>query len=156
MDDLFVAVVRRGGELMLEKVATAVASGQPLRAVWQLGRDAWTSNTSMEFLALANRRKAVRNEVKRYSEQLRSVQLAALTRYFEERGIQPSIDPIVTLVLMSSVSQLLMLEAALGISLGHAETQAFIEGVLTRSERAVAHKKGKTPRAMPRKGKQPA
>jgi TetR/AcrR family transcriptional regulator len=154
MDDLFVAVVRRGGELMLEQVATALASGEPLRAVWHLSREAWASSTSMEYLALANRRKAVRNEVRRFSEQVRSVQLAALTRFFEERGIDPSIDPIVTLVLMSSVSQLLMLEEALGMSLGHAETAAFIEGVLQRSERAVAHKKGKTSRPAPRKSKQ--
>src|SRR5262245_58773069 len=59
MDDLFVAVIRRGGEQMLERVAKAVASEQPLKAVWQLGKDRRSGGMSMEFLALANHRKAV-------------------------------------------------------------------------------------------------
>jgi AcrR family transcriptional regulator len=136
MDDLFVAVIRKGGEMMLERVATAVASEHPLRAVWGLGRDTQSATLSMEFLALANHRKAVQAEVKRFSEQIRIVLTAGLIRHFQERGYQPTIEPIVAIVLMSSASQNLMLEAALGISLGHGETQDFIESCLRRSEQA--------------------
>jgi AcrR family transcriptional regulator len=136
MDDLFVAVIRKGGEMMLEKVAIAVASEQPLRAVWALGRDNRSATLSMEFLALATHRKAVQAEVKRFSEQIRIVLTAGLTRHFQERGYTPAIEPIVAIVLMSSASQTLMLEAALGIALGHGETQRFIEGCLLRSEQA--------------------
>ena len=134
MDDLLVAMIRKGGEIMLERVATAVASDRPLRAVWALGRDGRTAAQSMEFLALANHRKAVRAEVKRFAEQIRIVLTAGLIRHFQERGYQPSIAPIVAIVLMSSASQHLMLEAQLGISLGHKETQDFIESCMRRSE----------------------
>jgi AcrR family transcriptional regulator len=134
MDDLLVAVIRMGGQMMLERVAEAVASEQPLRAVWSLGRDSRSATLSMEFLALANHRKAVRAEVKRFSEQIRIVLTAGLIRHFQERGYEPTIAPIVAIVLMSSASQNLMLEEALGISLGHKETQDFIESCLRRSE----------------------
>src|SRR5262249_43181569 len=91
---------------------------------------------SMEFLALANHRKAVQAEVKRVSEQIRIVLTAGLTRHFQERGYKPSVAPIVAIVLMSSASQNLKLEAALGIALGHGETYDFIESCLRRSEEA--------------------
>jgi AcrR family transcriptional regulator len=135
MDDLYVAVIRRGGEMMLERVARAVASEQPLRAVWRLAKDTKLAALSMEFLALANHRKAVRAEVKRYAEQLRIVQTAALARHLQVRGIKPTVAPIAAMVLMHSVSQILMLEAALDISLGHRETREFIESSLVRLDR---------------------
>jgi AcrR family transcriptional regulator len=172
MDELFVAVIRQGSEQMLERVAQAVASQQPLKAVWRLGRDNKLASLSMEFLALASHRKAVRAEVKHSAEQFRIVQTAALTRDLQVRGVKPRIPPIVTMVLMSGVSQLLMLEAALGVSLGHAETHDFIENCLERSERrskrsapldsgaaragaserSTARKAGKRPRAAAHKG----
>ena len=37
MDDLFVALIRRGAEQNLEHQARALASPQPLRALWELG-----------------------------------------------------------------------------------------------------------------------
>src|SRR4029453_495282 len=39
MDDLFLALVRRGAEQNLERQATALASPQPLRALWELAND---------------------------------------------------------------------------------------------------------------------
>ena len=134
MDELFVAVIRLGGEMMLERVAKAVASEQPLEAVWRLARDSRHATMSMEFLALANHRKAVRAEVKRVAEQIRIVQTAALQRHFEVRGVKPEIAPIVAMMLMNSVAQNLLLEEALGISLGHEETRDFIEHCLRRTE----------------------
>jgi TetR/AcrR family transcriptional regulator len=135
MDDLFVAVIRAGGEMMLRRVAAAVGSERPLNAVWGISGEVRSGNLWMEFLALANHRKAVRAEVRRYAEQLRLVQTAALTRHFEERGVKPDIPPLVRIILMASVSQLLMLEDALGISMGHAEAREFMESSLQRVER---------------------
>jgi AcrR family transcriptional regulator len=156
MDDLFVAVIRSGAEMMLERVAQAVASDEPVQAVWRLGRDSPSGNLWLEFLALANHRKAVRAEVRRYAEQARLIQTAALARYFDEHDIKPDIPPLVRIVLMTSVSNLLVLEGSLGISLGHAETRDFMEQSLSRSEvsrsRGGAPKKSKTARKAPRQG----
>ena len=138
MDDLFVAVVRRGGDRSLERLAKALASPQPLRAVWNVGNDQKTARLSVEFLALANHRKAIRAEVKRYAEQMRIVQAAALTRQFEVHGAGLGITPLTAVVLTVAAANLLFLESSLGISLGHSETQAFIEGSLQKIERNVA------------------
>jgi len=134
MDDLFVAVVRRGGDRTLEQLAKALASHQPLRAIWNVGNDQNMARLSVEFMALANHRKAVRAEVKRYAEQMRIIQAAALARQYELRGAQPGVAPLTTVVLTSAAANLMFLESALGISLGHAETQSFIEQSLLKIE----------------------
>jgi AcrR family transcriptional regulator len=138
MDDLFVAVVRRSGDRSLEELAKALTSSQPLRAVWNVGNDQKTARLSVEFLALANHRKAIRAEVKQYAEQMRIVQAAALTRQFEVHGAGLGITPLTAVVMTVATSNLLFLESKLGISLGHCETQAFIERSLRKIERNVA------------------
>jgi TetR/AcrR family transcriptional regulator len=157
MDDLFVAVVRRGGDRALEHLAKALASSQPLRAVWNVGNDHKTARLSVEFLALANHRKAIREEVRRYAEQLRIVQASALTRQIEVHGADLGVTPLTAVVLTVAAANLLFLESSLGISLGHGETQAFIERSLRRIERnATASQSSKvtqTPRAPPGLGK---
>jgi len=127
IDDLFVAVIRRGGEMNLERWAKAVVSESPLEAVWELSRDVRAGIISMEFLALANHKEAVRDEVKRYAEQWRTVQTASLTQYLAIKDVKSNIPPIVAMFIMTSISQLMMAESALGIALGHAETEKYIE-----------------------------
>jgi AcrR family transcriptional regulator len=127
IDDLFVAVIRRSGEMNLERWAKAVVSESPLEAVWELSRDVRAGIISMEFLALANHKEAVRDEVKRYAEQWRTVQTASLTQYLAIKDVKSNIPPIVAMFIMTSISQLMMAESALGIALGHAETEKYIE-----------------------------
>lgn len=128
IDDLLVAVVRKSGERNLARWAKAVASSSPLLALWRLNQDKQAAILSMEFMALANHKKAVREEVKRHTEQWRNVQAAALTEYFESRGIaSANLPPLVGTFFMTSIRQLLMVESALGITLAHAETEAHME-----------------------------
>jgi len=132
IDDLFVAVIRRGGEMNLERWAKAVVSESPLEAVWKLSRDVRAGIISMEFLALANHKEAVRDEVKRYAEQWRTIQTASLTQYLAIKDVKSNIPPIVAMFIMTSISQLMMAESALGISLGHAETEEYIDDFFRR------------------------
>jgi AcrR family transcriptional regulator len=128
IDDLLVAVVRKSGERNLARWAKAVASSSPLLAIWRLNQDKQAAILSMEFMALANHRKAVRDEVKRHAEQWRTVQASALAEYFESRGIMSAnLPPLVGTFFMTSIRQLLMVESALGITLAHAETEAHME-----------------------------
>jgi AcrR family transcriptional regulator len=134
MDDLLVAVIRRSAERNLERLVKALAAEQPLRGVWTYSRDVKSALLSMQFLALASHRPAIRAEVKRYGEQVRIVLTAALERHYEIHGFTPEVPPLVTALAMMSVSHVLILEEALGISLGHSETRAFIEKCLRRLE----------------------
>jgi AcrR family transcriptional regulator len=136
MDDLFLAVFRRRVATGLERQERALASAQPLWALWELSRDPGGAALTMEFIALANHRKAIRAEIAAAAEQFRIEQLKGLTHLFARYGVgEDHCAPVVGTVLLSSVSRFLVIEhETLGMSSGHAETVAFVERLLTRLE----------------------
>jgi AcrR family transcriptional regulator len=136
MDDLFLAVHRRRVEEGAERQARALASDQPLWALWDYSRDPRGTALTMEFIALANHRKAIRAQIATSAERFRAEQLQGLTRVLQRHGIDPeALPPIVCTVLLSSVSRFLGIErAALDMSSGHDETVAFVERFIRRLE----------------------
>jgi len=134
MDDLFLALVRRGAERNLERQAKALASDQPLRALWALGTDPTATTLNTELAALANHRKAIRSEIGAYAEQFRRQQLDALTRVLEGHGIDKALPPPAFLMVLSSVARVLGMESALGVVTGHDEVEALVEDFLSRIE----------------------
>jgi AcrR family transcriptional regulator len=134
MDDLYVEVFRRGAEADLARLAAAVDSDQPLRTLWRVGHDPKSTRFVTEFMALANHNPAILAEITRYAGKLRELQTEALSRHLAARGLEPKVPPVVMSVLMSTVSRGMVLESALNISLGHAETEAFVEACLLRFE----------------------
>jgi TetR/AcrR family transcriptional regulator len=133
MDDLFLALFRRGAEHNLERQARALASPQPLRALWDFSSDPAGATLTMEFTALANRRPAIRAEIANYAEQFRHQQAEALSDVFRAYGIDPEeLPPVAVLVVMSSIPRIMLIEQALGMTTGHAETIALVEHYLTR------------------------
>jgi AcrR family transcriptional regulator len=135
MDDLFLALVRRGAEQNLERQAEALASPQPLRALWELSNDPASSALTIEFAALANHRKAIRAELASYGERFRRLQTEAVARIFERYGIDTdAYPPEVMIVAMTSLSQVMGMEHLLGMSTGHVGTRGLIEDLLSRYE----------------------
>jgi AcrR family transcriptional regulator len=140
MDDLFLALVRRGAEQNLARQAAALASPQPLRALWALVNDRAGTILTVELFALANHRKAIRAELAVYAEQFRQLQREALAPVLEDYGLDPAAyPPDAVLVLLTSLSQVLVMEEALGVTTGHAEMRALIERVLAGWERPVVN-----------------
>src|SRR5689334_15456522 len=78
MDDLFIALVRHGAEINLSRQAKALASPDPLRALWDFATDPAGATFTMELGALANHRKAIRAELASYAEKFRALQTEAL------------------------------------------------------------------------------
>lgn len=135
MDDLFLAVFRRGADTNLDRQRKAVFSENPLRALWELSREPHGTRLQQEFMALANRRPAVRAEIATYIERYRDIQVTALTFIARERGLDlTDFPPMVISLLIASLSGLLATESALGITLGHAELVEFVSDYLTRFE----------------------
>ena len=135
MDDLFLAAFRRRAEDGLERQAQALASGQPLRALWAFGDDSTGTALTMEFVALANHHKSIRSEIAHYAELFRSRQTEALAAVMRGHGIDVErYPPVAMMLLMTSVSQVLVMEEALGMSAGHAETRALVARYLERYE----------------------
>jgi AcrR family transcriptional regulator len=130
MDDVFIAVIRQSAERMKERVEEAMTSTEPLRILQELNRDPGHAILFVELNALANRRPAVRAEVAHAAEQFRELQTRVLTEHLAQRGITPAMRPIVATVLLTSLAQVLALEAAIDISSGHAETLEFVDECL--------------------------
>lgn len=135
MDDLFLAMFQRRAEEGLQRQAQALASRQPLRALWEYSTDPAGTALTMEFIALANHRKTIRTEIARYAERFRAEQISALSSLTERYGIDPEVCPPAALtVLMTSISRVIVMEQALGMSSGHAQTLAFVEQQLRQLE----------------------
>ncbi|MDL4816467.1 TetR/AcrR family transcriptional regulator [Actinomadura opuntiae] len=128
MDNLFVELFRRGAERSLERLKRALRSPQPLWALWDLTHDYSSNALTMEFIALANHRKAIRSEIAAYSRRFRAVQLEMLSDVLEGYGVDPERWPPVTLILfMTGISRFLHIEEGFDLDVGHAETVAVIE-----------------------------
>ncbi|OBH62527.1 TetR family transcriptional regulator [Mycobacterium colombiense] len=141
MEELFLEVFRRRAEEALEAHARMLQLPQPLWALWRFGTDPAFTRISMEFMALANHRKDMRAEIAYYAERFREEQrqavATALERYgsrIQDEGQDIEIAPVVWTVLMSSLSRFLVLEQAIGMSAGHAETVELVENYLRRLE----------------------
>jgi AcrR family transcriptional regulator len=135
MDDLFLALVRRGAEQNLERQARALASPQPLRALWELSTDPRGVQSVLELSALGNHRKAIRAELGAYAAEFRRLQAEALTAALAAYGVDDRAYPTeAVLFLMTAISQILALEGALDMRAGHAEVRALVERLLTELE----------------------
>jgi AcrR family transcriptional regulator len=136
MDDLFLATFRRRAEQGFERQEQALASTQPLWALWDSSRDTRGTALTMEFAALANHRRAIRAEIATVAEELRARQTEALSLVLERHGIDhEALAPAVVAVLIASISRFLVLEhETLGMSTGHAETVALVEQLLRELE----------------------
>jgi AcrR family transcriptional regulator len=135
MDDMFIEIFRRRAKQGLDAQARALDSPQPLWALWEFGTDPAATRLTMEFMGLANHRKALRAEIAYYAEQFREQQVAAITTALRRYGYETAdVPPVVWAVFATSVSQVLVMERALGMSAGHTEMLAFCEEWLRRLE----------------------
>jgi AcrR family transcriptional regulator len=134
MDDLFVAVLRDGAETTLQHQRQALADEEPLHALWQLSGD-HDAQLWMEFLALANHRKAIRSELASYAQRFRDLEEGAVTLALTARGIDIELfPPVVMSMIMGSLARMVGMEQGLGITRGHEEARTFIERCLERFE----------------------
>ena len=146
MDDLFLALVRRGAERNLERQARALASPNPLRALWEVSCDPSGSAMTMELSALSNHRKAIQAELSSYADRFRALQSDALAGLLSRDGVgAPDLPPDVLAFLITSVSQILMMEEKLGMRRGHDEIRALVERYLDRFEGSTSAEPGGSP-----------
>jgi AcrR family transcriptional regulator len=128
MDDLFLALWQRFSDRTLESQVRALTSSRPLTGFWDFSSNVADTSLAIEFMALAHHRKLVRNAIARQGEKFRRIQVEALSRIFDDYGLKDTVgSPEILSVLVASVSRVLVMEADLGISAGHASTIRFVE-----------------------------
>jgi len=135
MDDLFIEVFRRMSKLGLDAHAEVLKCDQPLWAMWEFGSDPHVARLTMEFMGLANHRKALRAEIAVFADRFRQQQVEVMTTVLRRYGQEQSdVPPVVWAVFATSVSRVLVLEQSLGISFGHDEMLSFCEEWLRKLE----------------------
>jgi AcrR family transcriptional regulator len=128
MDDLFIELFRRGATRSLARQEEVLTSPQPLWAFWDLLLDRSNGDLNMEFIALANHRKAIRSEIAKSSRAFRSGQLKALANVIETSQTATAFkSPKGVVLLLSAVSRFLTTENAFDLDIGHAEVIEFVE-----------------------------
>ena len=136
MDDLYLAVFRRRAEEGLVRQAAALASDDPLRALWEFSLDDAGTALTYEFVALANHRKEIRSEIARYAERFRTMQVAALVDILESAGVDTSaFPPGAVSVFLTSLSRVVIMERTLGLTAGHADAVAVAERFIEQLDR---------------------
>ena len=138
MEELILAAFHRRAENSLKRMEAALASDRPLHAIWELYSDPSNGRLNVEFNALAMRNEPLRLEIVRYLERSRAMQETALAPLLKGRGLPDAVGPLAPGMLILFVANFLDREAALGVTKGHAEMQAFVDWCLDRFELAPA------------------
>jgi hypothetical protein len=134
-----VEVFRRAAERNLVQFEHAIAADGSLTNLWRLNADRRGAAFSVEFVALAKHRPAIRSEIARYADRFRVAQIEAVGAALAERGVpEEQMPPIAALLLMTGLAQVLALEDVLGVRTGHDETIAFVEQAIERLDRGAA------------------
>lgn len=133
LDQVFLAAIRRRSAQNLERLTAALRArpDTPLRVLWEYSRDEATAALTTEFLALGNHRKSIRSEIALVSEQVRAVQLDALTnRTPHDRESCAGLTPGGLLFLLTGVPKLVRLEEGIGMTAAHRDALELVEQYL--------------------------
>jgi TetR/AcrR family transcriptional regulator of autoinduction and epiphytic fitness len=128
MEDLFLEVLKVGGDAALSQMRAALTDDDPLRALWRLNSDSRRTVLNTEFMALANHRKAIGAELKAYAERVRDIETAAVTLVLRANGVDiNAYPPVAIAMLVAQIARSLGNEVAVGVTVGHDELRALVE-----------------------------
>ena len=132
-DDLFLAVFRKGAALSDAMIDAALVSDDPIRALWNFYADTSRTALSLEFMALANHRKAIRAEIAKHSEDMRARQSILFEQLLGEKlAGREGVSSAGISVLLAGIGRALVMEHNLGVTAGHTEARAFVEDWLNQ------------------------
>jgi AcrR family transcriptional regulator len=132
-DDLLIALFRRGADQSDAMLESALAAPDPLRALWAFFADASRTELTLEFMALANRREALRALMVEHSEHMRARQVEVLSQI--ARTAPEALEgctPAGLSVVLAGIGRVLFMEGALGVAAGHGDARAWVESWLDR------------------------
>lgn len=133
MDELFLAILDRRTEEGVRSQAKIRNSERPLHTLWKFHSDPRQARLMMEFIGLSQHRPAIRAEVAHFAERLRTAQTEVIDTYMHDRGLDTErFPPAAMALLLTSLSRVLVMEQALGVSGGHEEALELVIRELDR------------------------
>jgi|SRR5438874_4608297 len=142
LDDLFIAVVRRRGEINVALLTDALASPEPLRAWWRLASERRGNTLLVELTAVANHRPAVKAEVGSFAREVRRMQIEALEAILDDYGIDRDLfPPALVAAAVQGLAFVMAHDQVAGFDTAQDEASAAVAHLLDRLEerRAARH-----------------
>lgn len=136
-DDLLIALFRQLTARTREETIECLAGPEPLRALWKLSSHPASTAIINEFMALSNHRKIIRTEIAAYVCDMRAFYAEALMSDRPSRvasGDAPTISALGVTVLIAGMAPSLVMEAVLGVTMGHAEAASIIDGLIDAAQ----------------------
>lgn len=135
MEDLFLALFQRAESRNFDRLTQAMSSPRPLHELWEISIDRSGMGLIYEFMALANHRPVLREEIARANVRTRRMHIAMITRALEEsQGTASLYPPGVASMVLSGTALQLVSEEAIGVTEAHEETFDFVENLLNELE----------------------
>ena len=134
-DDLFVALHRRMTDRQVAALEAVLDAENPLEAFWALQSGEGQSALGVEFLALANHRKALATTFAQSTSEARQSFAARLAG---ASGAALDAQQALALVTaLTAIGRLLANEARVGLGAGHAEVRGLVADLLRRAACAI-------------------
>ena len=132
-DDLLIELSRRGADESDRMIEAALASDEPLHALWRFFVDTSRTAMALEFMAMANHRQALRAHMAEHSEAMRRRQVEILRHVLgDELVASEGCAPEGLSVVLAGIGRAIVMEENLGVRAGHEEAIAFVRGWLDR------------------------
>jgi AcrR family transcriptional regulator len=150
LDDIFIAAIERYSERNLLSLQQGLASrpDDPLRAMWEYSGNEATGALITEFMALGNHRKSIRSQIAAVTEQMRKIQIDALSeKYGAKTVLAGNLSLGAVVLLVTGIPKFLNLEEGVGVETAHVEVVHAFERYLDAIEPPVkSHKRTTAPR----------
>jgi AcrR family transcriptional regulator len=127
-DDIFIALHKRMTGRQLEELETVFASENPLEAFWKF-QSAWSQTAlGVEFLALSNHRKSIRDTLSASTGMARETQAMSLAKAARELDeVSDVLSPAALTNILIAIGRFLANEERVGITSGHDDVRRFVE-----------------------------
>jgi AcrR family transcriptional regulator len=134
MDELIVETFRRLSIRELDRLKEISRGDQPLREIWEVSSRSTDARLISEFMALANHIDDLKQEVIKFIEETRTLQVEAINAAMERRSMPGTLPAPAIALMAASIGLLVNREQQLGVSFGHDEILAIVEQFVTRLE----------------------
>ena len=136
MDELILEVVQQHEQRRSHAFVRALASPEPLRALWDLARNHNSAIFTTEILALANHRESIGREIARIGATFRRLQTEALEELLTARGVDLKSYPASAIVVtINALCRAMAQDCALGTPEGYQDAVALVGQLLDMLER---------------------
>ncbi len=142
-DDLLLAVSRQGADESDRMIEEALASPDPLGALWKFLTDTSRTAMAIEFMAMANHRESLRTHMAAHCKYMREREVRIFKKLMGDRlDDRLGLTPAALSVVLAGVGRAIIMEENLGVSLGHEDAKAFVENWLSElaSDQSAADK----------------